>query len=180
MQKQQNVWCGSCQLSSCWDQPDPDIRRSLTDESSQELPRQTVWTGLCNPYHTLRSHHQLFPPLQTSLPEFLFHRHLARGLLSGRTQGTLGGVLTTLLVITYVYYFPSSFMAALTERDLWMKFLVWSSFLILTGAVVGQLISRLKTEVQQLRKLRRDLQTDNEKLEKWLAKLAALDESPSP
>jgi len=71
-------------------------------------------------------------------------------------------------------------MAALTERDLWMKFLVWSSFLILTGAVVGQLISRLKTEVQQLRKLRRDLQTDNEKLEKWLAKLAALDESPSP
>ena len=85
-----------------------------------------------------------------------------------------------MLVITYVYYFPSSFMAALTERDLWMKFLVWSSFLILTGAVVGQLISRLKTEVQQLRKLRRDLQTDNEKLEKWLAKLAALDESPSP
>ena len=95
-------------------------------------------------------------------------------------KALLGGVLTTLLVIIYVYYFPRSFMAVLTERDLWMNILAWSSFLILTGAVVGQLINRLKTEVQKLKKLRRDLEADNEKLEKWVAKLAALDESPSP
>ena len=86
-------------------------------------------------------------------------------------KAILGGVLTTLLVIVYVYYFPSSFVAALTERDLWMNILVWSCFLILTGGVVGQLINRLKTEVQQLNKLKRDLEAENAKLEEWVAKL---------
>ncbi len=62
-------------------------------------------------------------------------------------------------------------MAALAERDLWMNILAWSSFLVLTGAVVGQLINRLKTEVQQLKKLKRDLEAENAKLEKWVAKL---------
>ena len=89
-------------------------------------------------------------------------------------KAILGGVLTTLLVIVYVYYFPSSFMAASTERDLWLNILAWSSFLILTGAVVGQLIHRLKTEVQQLTKLKRDMQAENEKLEMWVAKLVGL------
>ncbi len=91
-------------------------------------------------------------------------------------KAVMGGVLTTLLVVIYVYYYPDSFMAATTQRDLWMNVVAWSSFLILTGAVVGQLINRLKTEVQQLRKLRRDLQADNEKLEKWVANLAGLNE----
>lgn len=62
-------------------------------------------------------------------------------------------------------------MAALAERDLWMNIPAWSSFLVLTGAVVGQLINRLKTEVQQLKKLKRDLEAENAKLEKWVAKL---------
>ncbi len=91
-------------------------------------------------------------------------------------KAVLGGVLTTLLVVIYVYYYPDSFMATTTQRDLWMNVVAWSSFLILTGAVVGQLINRLKTEVQQLRKLRRELQADNEKLEMWVARLAGLNE----
>ena len=86
-------------------------------------------------------------------------------------KAVLGGVLTTLLVVIYVYYFPSSFIAASTESDLWLNILAWSSILILTGAVVGQLIHRLKTEVQQLKKLKRDMQAENEKLEGWVAKL---------
>ncbi len=91
-------------------------------------------------------------------------------------KAVMGGVFTTLLVVIYVYYYPDSFMAATTQRDLWMNVVAWSSFLILTGAVVGQLINRLKTEVQLLRKLRRDLQADNEKLEMWVARLATLNE----
>ena len=86
-------------------------------------------------------------------------------------RAVLGGVLTTLLVVIYVYYYPSSFMAVSTERDLWMNILAWSSILILTGAIVGQLIHHLKTEVQQLKKLQRDMQSENEKLEKWVANL---------
>jgi len=86
-------------------------------------------------------------------------------------KAVLGGVLTTLLVVIYVYYCPSSFMAASTERDLWMTILAWSSLLILTGAVVGQLITHLKPEVTRLRKLRRDLEGEKKKLEKWVARL---------
>ncbi len=86
-------------------------------------------------------------------------------------KAVLGGVLTTLLVVIYVSYYPSSFMAVSTERDLWMTILAWSSLLILTGAVVGQLIHHLKTEVQQLKNLKRDMQAENEKLEMWVAKL---------
>lgn len=91
-------------------------------------------------------------------------------------KAILGGVLTTLMVVIYVYYFPRSFMSATTERDLWLNILAWSSILILTGAIVGQLIHRLNTEVQQLKKLQRDMQAENEKLEKWVAKLAGFNE----
>ena len=86
-------------------------------------------------------------------------------------KAVLGGVLTTLLVVIYVYCYPSSFMAASTKRDLWMTILAWSSLLILTGAIVGQLIHHLKIEVQQLKKLKRDMQAENEKLEEWVARL---------
>jgi len=91
-------------------------------------------------------------------------------------KAILGGVLTTLMVVIYVYYFPSSFMAAATERDLWLNVLAWSSILILTGAIVGQLIHRLNTEVQQLKRLQGDMQVENEKLERWVAKLAGFSE----
>ncbi len=86
-------------------------------------------------------------------------------------KALMGGVLTTLLVVIYVYYFPSSFMPTFSETDLWINILAWASFLILTGAVVGQLITHLKAEVTRLRKLRRDLEAENEKLEKWVARL---------
>jgi len=36
---------------------------------------------------------------------------------------------------------------------------------------VGRLIHRLKTEVQQLKKLKQDMQAENAKLEEWVAKL---------
>ncbi len=69
-----------------------------------------------------------------------------------------------------------SFMAAATERDLWLNVLAWSSILILTGAIVGQLIHRLNTEVQHLKRLQGDMQAENEKLERWVAKLAGFNE----
>ena len=59
-------------------------------------------------------------------------------------EATLGGVFAVLLVIAYVYQFPSYFIQELTELDLWMTVLAWSSILILTGAVVGKLTSNLR------------------------------------
>ena len=89
-------------------------------------------------------------------------------------KALMGGVLTTLLVIIYVYYFPSSFMPAFTEADLWMNILAWSSFLILTGALAGRQANRMRKETEELKELKRDLLANNEKLEMWVATMTKL------
>ena len=48
-------------------------------------------------------------------------------------------------------------MPTFTILDLWMNILTWASFLILTGALVGRLTTKLTTEVEQVRELNRDL-----------------------
>ncbi len=89
-------------------------------------------------------------------------------------KALMGGVLTTLLVVIYVYYFPSSFMPDFTETDLWMNILAWSSFLILTGALAGRQAHRMRKETEELKELKRDLLANNEKLEMWVATMTKL------
>lgn len=97
-----------------------------------------------------------------------------------------GGFLCTLLVIVYVYFFPTAFMPAFTQPNLWINIMAWSSCLVLTGAVVGGLTARLRKEVQALKELNQSLQESKakieqndqvlrhhaEKLEMWLTTLA--------
>ncbi len=73
-------------------------------------------------------------------------------------KAVLGSVFAVLLVIVYVYRFPSYFILDFTPLDLWMVVLAWSSLLILTGAVVGKLTSRLKGKVRRLEKTICDLE----------------------
>lgn len=87
-------------------------------------------------------------------------------------KAVLGGVLSALLVIIHVFYFPSSFKPAFTNLDLWMNILAWCSFLILSGAVVGKLSNRLKTNMERFKDANRDLEAQNEKLEKSVKNLA--------
>ncbi len=84
-------------------------------------------------------------------------------------RALMGAVLTTLLVVIFVYHFPSSFVPSFTELDLWMDILAWSSFLILTGGVVGKLADRLKMEVKELKGGKRDLESQIDQLEAELA-----------
>ncbi len=84
-------------------------------------------------------------------------------------KALMGGVLTTLLVAIFVYYFPSSFVPTFTELDLWMNILAWSSFLILTGAAMGKLADRLKLEIKVLKVRKRDLEDQIDDMEEQLA-----------
>ena len=84
-------------------------------------------------------------------------------------KALMGGVLTTLLVAIFVYYFPSSFVPTFTELDLWMNILAWSSFLILTGAAVGKLADRLKMEIKALKERKGMLEIQVDQLEAKLA-----------
>ncbi len=81
-------------------------------------------------------------------------------------RALMGGVLTSLLVVIYVYHFPSSFLPNFTALDLWMNILAWSSFLILTGGAVGKIADRLKKEIKELKQ---GLEAQNEELTERLA-----------
>ena len=87
-------------------------------------------------------------------------------------RAVLGGVLSAILVIIHVFYFPSSFMPDFTTLDLWMNILVWCSFLILSGAAVGKLTNHLKTNMERFKETNRHLEAQNEKLEKAVKNLA--------
>ena len=71
----------------------------------------------------------------------------------GIRSAVLGSVLCALMVSLYVYLSPMSFMPPFTQLDLWMNIVTWSSFLILTAAVVAKLASRLTEEVEHGREL---------------------------
>jgi uncharacterized membrane protein YfhO len=97
-------------------------------------------------------------------------------------KAVLGGVLSALLVVIHVYYFPNHFKPAFTDLDLWMNILAWFGFLILTGAAVGKLSSRLKRAVTELEDTKTRLEEANRGLvkhalsvEEWVTRLARSD-----
>ena len=91
-------------------------------------------------------------------------------------KAVLGSVLAALLVVIHVYSFPSYFILELTELDLWMTVLAWSSMLVLTGAIVGKLTSKLKRQVKRLEKANRELENQMLRAEEWASMLASLSE----
>ncbi|MDA2937124.1 HD domain-containing protein [Acidobacteria bacterium AH-259-A15] len=104
-------------------------------------------------------------PYKLAFLNFYFIPILLGAFYLGVRQGLLGAILCTLLVIIFAYVFPARFMMVLTPLDLWMNILAWSSFLILTGAVVGKLTTRLREEVKQVRGLNKDLEDSKAKIE---------------
>jgi len=77
----------------------------------------------------------------------------------------MGGILCTMLMTVYVYYFPSNFSEELSALDLWMSLMAWSGFLILAAALVGKLISNLKARNRQLEESERELNRYAHRLE---------------
>ena len=104
-------------------------------------------------------------PYKLAFLNFYFIPILLGAYYLGVHKALLGGVLCTLIVFLYAYLFPESFMPKFSQLDLWMNILAWSSFLILTGAVVGQLTTRLKNEVEQVRDLNRNLEDSQARIE---------------
>lgn len=105
-------------------------------------------------------------PYKLAFLNFYFIPILLGAYYLGVRRALLGGVLCVLVVFIYVYLFPESFMPTFTILDLWMNILTWASFLILTGALVGRLTTKLTTEVEQVRELNRDLEESKVRIEK--------------
>ncbi|MEE8348352.1 MAG: HD domain-containing phosphohydrolase [Acidobacteriota bacterium] len=106
-----------------------------------------------------------FIPYKLAFLNFYFIPILMGAYYLGVRKALLGGILCALVVVVYAYLEPESFMTASTTLDMWMNILTWASFLTLTAAVVGQLTTKLKTEVQQVRELNEDLQATKTRIE---------------
>ena len=87
------------------------------------------------------------------------------------TQGDFGWCPHHLACHRLCLLLSSSFMAATTERDLWLNILAWSSFLILTGSRSWTIDPPFENGGAATQKLKRDMQAENAKLEEWVAKL---------
>ena len=92
----------------------------------------------------------------------------------GTRTALLGGVLSSLLITIYVYYFPDRFQGDLSELSLWMRLLAWSGFLILTAALTGKVIDRLKRKVESLEHSEKQLQDYAHKMELLVTQFSGL------
>ena len=92
----------------------------------------------------------------------------------GTRTALLGGVLSSLLITIYVYYFPDRSQGDLSELSLWMRLLAWSGFLILTAALTGKAIDRLKRKVKSLERSEKQLQDYAHEMELLVTDFASL------
>ena len=137
-----------------------NLKNYLT-KNSEQMPALVILVGVPVIVHLI--------PYKLVFLNFFFIVILLSVYFVEAHKALMGGVLTTLLVAIFVYYFPSSFVPSFTELDLWMNILAWSSFLILTGAAVGKLADRLKMEISELKIRKRDLESQIDQMEEQLA-----------
>lgn len=100
----------------------------------------------------------VFLPHKLALLNVYFLSVILAGYFLGKRLAILGSVLCILVVGIYVAMFPQEFLETNTEMDLYLTIMTWGGFLILAGAIVGQLQERLAQEVQATRLLNIDLQ----------------------
>ncbi|MGA1795838.1 MAG: HD domain-containing phosphohydrolase [bacterium] len=101
-----------------------------------------------------------FIPYKLAFLNFYFIPILLAGYYLNSKKTILGSVFCILLVIIYAYLYPASFAIKSTFLDLSMFIIVWGSFLILTGAIVGRIQDRLRREIAYKASLIQDL-SDN-------------------
>jgi HD-GYP domain-containing protein (c-di-GMP phosphodiesterase class II) len=89
---------------------------------------------------------------------FYFLPIILAGYYLGTRKSVFGSVFCTLLVAAYAILDPSKFQVTYSEYDMFLHLVVWSSFLLLAGAVVGKQHEKLTKSVGGILKLNRTLQ----------------------
>ena len=100
----------------------------------------------------------VFLPHKLALLNVYFLSVILAGYFLGKRTAVMGSFFCILVVGIYVALFPDEFLETKTEMDLYLTIMTWGGFLILAGAVVGQLQERLGQEIQATRLLNVDLQ----------------------
>ena len=106
-----------------------------------------------------------FIPYKLAFLNFYFIPILLAAYHLDVRRALLGAFLCIILVGVYFWNAPESFACGGTPMDLAMNIIAWGSFLILTGAIVGKLCTRLRDEVTQSRALHAELVRSHAQLE---------------
>jgi HD-GYP domain-containing protein (c-di-GMP phosphodiesterase class II) len=109
-------------------------------------------------------------PQKIAFLNFYFLPIILAGYYLGRAKAVLGAVFSFLLMLLYVYLRPEAFLTAqgaLAEEPqvaLYLQVLIWGSFLVLAGAVVGGLHEKLAREFETTRRQNEVLQKQQDEL----------------
>jgi HD-GYP domain-containing protein (c-di-GMP phosphodiesterase class II) len=111
-----------------------------------------------------------FIPQKIAFLNFYFLPIILAGYYLGRAKAVLGAVFSFLLMLLYVYLRPEAFLTAqdgLAEEPLialYLQVVIWGSFLVLSGAVVGGLHEKLALEFETSRRQNAVLQKQQDEL----------------
>ncbi len=90
-----------------------------------------------------------FIPYKLAFLSFFFIPVLLAAAYLGARQAVLGAVFSFIMVASYAYFFPETFYQSNHDFDLLSRIIVWGSFLILSGAIVGYLNHQLKLKIEE-------------------------------
>lgn len=134
----------------------------------------------------------VFVAQELAFLHFYFLPIIISGYYLGWRRTVLSAFLCIVFITLYFLLYPENFSTESTQQEVAVHLLVWGSFLIIAGAVVGRLQEKLQQETQTTRQLNKELlekqealrlanqslEEDTDKLEKMvLQKTADLEES---
>jgi K+-sensing histidine kinase KdpD len=168
-----------------FEETEAEVRKKLVPVLQILVSTENSWTKFLKNY-LIKNAEQIFAPviliavacITIAIPYKLVFLNvfflviLVADYYLGSRKALMGAILTTLTVVLFAYYFPHIYMPTFSTLDLWMNLLVWASFLVLTGCIMGQLVNRLKAELAKSKQVQRDMDIYAGILEDWVTRLS--------
>ncbi len=104
-------------------------------------------------------------PQKIAFLNFYFLPVILAGYFLSARHSIMGSVLCIVMVTVYIYFYPDSFLTDRTRLDLYLHLMVWAGFLILSGAVVGKLQEKLRSEIAETCDLNDQLTAQQDELD---------------
>lgn len=105
-----------------------------------------------------------FIPYKVAFLNFYFLPVILGAYYLGQKRAMLGAVFCFVIVLGYMLLNPISFISGNSNDEVYLHLIVWGSFLILAGAVVGSIQEKLKIEVVHAQQLNRQLEQSQHEL----------------
>lgn len=114
-----------------------------------------------------------FIPYKLAFLNFFFIPVLLGAYYLDARRAILGAVFCAIMVAIHAGLKPEAFAGGKEHMEIWLGITTWAGFLILSGALVGRLHSRLQREFAEVRDLNDELKRQRDSLEAARSELKA-------